>query len=181
MQDDIFYADAFTSSLNSGLVDAYQPSGGWKPNTTPQTLIISTPALTANHRSDTRQPVFINTYGCSSDVLEDNAPLLNNVIYFANGSTLYKRIVTAPSTLATCGTSFFKQSCPTGHTSSTCEADRVVTTQLNSFTLTYYDQNNTVVTTPELASKVKVDLQLKDRAFAEDIYSSSSITLKKLN
>ncbi len=180
MQDDIFYANAFGSGLNSGLVDSYQPSGGWKHNTTPVTLIISTPALTENRRSDTRQPVYINTEGCTTN-LDQNAPLYNNVIYFASGTNLYKRIVTAPSTMATCGTSFFPQSCPTGHTTPTCQEDRLVTTKLNNFVLTYYDNTNAVTTTPELATKVKVELTLKDKAYAEDITATSSLTLKRLN
>ncbi len=180
MQDDIFYANSFNSGLNSGLVDAYQPSGGWKNNTTPGTLIISTPALTDNRRSENREPVFIDTEGCTTNLL-DNAPLYNNVIYFASGTNLYKRIVSAPSTTATCGSSFFKQTCPHGQTTSTCGEDRLMTDKLNNFTLTYYDSSNNVTTTPEIATKVKVELQLKDKAYAEDIFSTSSITLKRLN
>lgn len=183
MQDDIFYANAFTSTMNSNLADAYKPAGGWSANTTPQTLIISTPAITANRRADTRQSVFINTVGCDPSVLQDNSPLYNNVVYFTSSDhrTLYKRTITAPSTLATCGSSYTKQSCPVGNTSNTCPADVVVSSLLDSFTLTYYDNANNVTTTPEQATKVRVDLQLKDRAFATDIYAKSSITLKRLN
>lgn len=181
MQDDIFYANAFTGSLNGGLVDDHQPSGGWTVNTTPQTLIISTPALTTHHRDENRQSVFIDSLGCDDAVLQNNAPLYNNVIYFADGTTLYKRIVSAPPTMATCGTSFFKQTCPADQTTSACQADIVVTKNLNNLVVTYYDPEDNVVTTPEMATKIKVDLQLKDRAYAQDIYTNSSITLKKVN
>jgi hypothetical protein len=181
MQDDIFYANEFSSNLNSNLNDNYDPSGGWTYNTNPDTLIISTPALTGNRRADDRQPVYINTEGCDEAVITENSPLYNNVIYFVSGTTLFKRIVTAPSTLATCGTSFVKTSCPSGSASSSCPADRTMTSNLNSFNITYYDTNNTVVSVPEQATKVKIDLELKDRAYATDIYSTSSITLKRLN
>lgn len=181
MQDDVYFADAFNTGLNSGLVDTYQPSGGWKNNTTPQTLILSTPAMTANHRADNRKPVYINTLGCDASVLTDNSVLYNNVIYFVNGTSLYKRIVSAPSSMSTCGTSYFKQTCPAANATTSCRADILVTDKLNSFTVTYYDTGNNVVTDPTLAEKIKVDMQLKDKAFAEDIYSDTSLTLRKLN
>lgn len=181
MQDDVFYANAFVDTINGNLVDDYDPSGGWDATTTPQKLIISTPAVTENHRSATRQPVYINTLGCSVGVLEENDPLYNNVIYFTSGTNLYKRTLSAPSTLATCGTSFFKQTCPSANATATCPADVVVTKNLQSFTLTYYNSTDATVTDPELATKIKVDVQLKDRAYATDIYATSTITLKKLN
>lgn len=180
MQDDIFYANSFNTGLNDGLIDSHQPSGGWAHNTTPATLIISTPAQTENRRDENREPVFIDTMGCTTNLLE-NAPLYNNVIYFASGTNLYKRTITAPATMATCGTSFFKQTCPPGQTTATCTEDRLMTDKLNGFTVTYYDSSNAVTTTPEVATKVKVDLQLKDKAYAEEIFSNSSITLKRLN
>ncbi|MDB5185954.1 MAG: hypothetical protein JWL85_477 [Candidatus Saccharibacteria bacterium] len=181
MQDDIFFADSFATTINSNLIDDHAPTGGWNNATTPPTLIISTPALTANRRSENRQPVYINTQGCTPDVIQENSPLYNNVIYFAQGTRLYKRIVSAPITMSTCGSSYFKQSCPEPNSSSSCPPDRLVTDKLDSFNLTYYDANNAVVTDPNFATKVKVDLQLKDKAFAEDIHATSSLTLKKLN
>ncbi len=181
MQDDVFFADSFETTKNSNLTDAHQPSGGWNNATTPPTLIISTPAMTANRRSDVRQPVYINTIGCDPSTIEENSALYNNVIYFPSGTNLYKRILSAPSSMSTCGTSYFKQSCPTQYATSSCPPDRVMTDKLNTFNLTYYDASNAVVSSPITATKVKIDLQLKDKAFAEDIYATSSITLKKLN
>lgn len=181
MQDDIFYTDSFNTTKNSNLTDSYQPTGGWTYNTNPQTLILSKPALTTNYRSENRQPVYINTYGCGSSTLQDNSLLYNNVIYFASGTNLYKRTLSAPSSMSTCGTSYEKQTCPAAHVTASCRADILVTDKLNSFVLTYYDTGNNVVSDPTVAEKVKIDLQLKDKAFAEDIYATSSITLRKLN
>lgn len=181
MQDDIFYANAFTSSLNGNLLDSYQPGGGWNYNTTPETLIISTPALTGNRRADDRQPVYIDTVGCDPSVIQENSALYNNIIYFVEGTRLYKRTVTAPPTMATCGTSFQEQSCPAANATATCPADNLMTDKLDTFNVTYYDALNNEVATPELSTKVKIDLRLKDRAYAEDIYADSTITLKRLN
>lgn len=181
MQDDIFFTDSFNTTKNANLVDAFQPSGGWYNATNPQTLILSTPALTNSRRSVNRQPVYINTLGCDETVLEENSVLYNNVIYFASGTNLYKRTLSAPSSMSTCGTSFYRQTCPKASSSPTCPADRKITDKLHSFTLTYYDANNVVVTDPTVAEKIKINLVLKDKASAEDIYADSSITLKKLN
>lgn len=181
MQDDIFFASNFAKAINTNLSDSYQPSGGWKYDTTPQTLIISSLALTKSHRSAERQPVYVNTEGCDEDVIINNSELYNNIIYFASGTNLYKRILTAPSSLATCGTSFQKQSCPSANATTNCPADRLLTDKLNNFTITYLDTNNAVVADPEAAERVKIDIQLKDRAFAEDIFSTSSVTYRKLN
>lgn len=181
MQDDLFFANAYSSAINTNLTDSNQPSGGWKAASTPQTLIVSVPAETANHRSASRQPVYINTVGCDPTVLTDNSPLYNNVIYFVSGTNLYKRYLTAPSTLSTCGTSYQKQTCPSNLVTASCPADRLLSDKLQSFTVTYYDTSNIVTTNPDIAEKVKIDIQLKDKAFAEDITSSSTITLRKIN
>lgn len=182
LQDDLWYANAFTSDLNSNLIDTYQPGGGWTYNTTPQTLIISTPALTKNHRDPNRQPVYINESSCTPpDGNGENSALYNNVVYFVSGTNFYKRNITAPSNLALCGTSYIKQNCPAGHTSSSCPLDITLSSHLNALSIVYYDTNNTTTTTPEAAESVRVSMNLKDKAFGEDISASSSIRLRKLN
>ncbi len=181
MQDDVFFASAFMSSLNPGLVDVHEPSGGWANDTDPQTLIVSVPALTGSNRDPDRQPVYVDTEGCEAEVLETNAPLLNNVIYFAEGTNLYKRTVSAPEGVATCGTSYDKQTCPEASATEECRMDVLLTDKLNKFEITYYDSDNTEVSDPEVAKRIKVDVELKDRAFAEDVYGNATITIKKLN
>jgi competence protein ComGC len=182
MQDDVFFSTSFASDKNDNLIDAYAPSGGWKSNTNPPTLILSSVALTQSRKNASRSPVYINTLGCSpDDVKTQNDELQNNIIYFASGTNLYKRILTAPSSLSTCGTSYQKQSCPAPNATVACPKDILLTDKLSSFGVTYYDVNNAVTTTPELAEKIKVDLTLQDKADAEDITASSSLVLKKLN
>ena len=182
MQDDIFFATNFASTKNTNLEDAYAPSGGWAYNSDPQTLIVSTVALTTNSKDEARSPVYIDTLGCSPDAIkEQNSELYNNVVYFVDGTNLYKRILTAPSSLNTCGTSYRKQTCPEANATSDCPADALLTDKVDTFTLTYYDENNSEISTPEGGQKVKIYLKLKDRAFAEDIYADSSLTAKKLN
>lgn len=182
LQDDLWYANHFTSGSYENLVDDYQPPGGWQSGTTPPTLIISSAALTANRRDSNRQPVYINESTCEPpDGNGINSVLYNNIIYFVSGTNLYKRTISAPASLATCGTSYEQQSCPAEFANSNCPADNLLSDRLDSFQVTYYDITNAVTATPESAESIKVDLRLKDRAFAEDIFSSSSMRLKKLN
>lgn len=182
IQEDLWYAQNFVSDLNSNLNDPYQPQGGWRSSTTPPTLLTSNASLTTSPRDANRQPVYINEAGCSPpDGNGDNSVLFNNYIYFASGTNLYKRIVSAPSTLALCSTPYEKQSCPAANASASCPADRILSDHLNTFSVTYYDTNNGVVTTPENAESVKVDIGLKDKAFGEDIFASSSLRIRKIN
>lgn len=182
LQDDLWYANQFTSNLNDNLVDAYQPVGGWTNSTTPPTLIISTAALTKNRRDASRQPVFINESTCTPpDGDGANSVLYNNVIYFTSGTKLYKRTITAPASLATCGSSYYTQTCPAAQATPSCKADVVLSELLDSFSITYYDLNNNPTTAPENAQSLQVSIGLRDKAYAEDIYASTSLRLRKLN
>jgi len=181
MQDDLLFASSFNSSINPGLDDPHAPDGGWTDSTTPETLIVAVPALTTSNRDENRQPVYIDSVGCEAEVIEENAPLLNNVIYFAAGTNLYKRTLSAPADVATCGTSYEKQSCPEDYATEACPRDVLLSDKLDSFAVTYYDIDHSEVVEPDTAVAVKIDIQLKDRAFAEDVFGNSSITLRKLN
>lgn len=182
MQDDIFFANAYVSDLNTGLVDNYAPSGGWTTSSNPTRFIISTPALTASHRKPTRQAVFINTLGCTPDsVKEQNDALYNNIIYFVSGSKLYKRVVSAPSSTSLCGTSYQIQTCPAANVTATCPADILLTNQLSSFVVSYLKSGGTSTTTPEQATEVKVSLTLTDQAYAQTVTAGTSVTLRKIN
>jgi type II secretory pathway pseudopilin PulG len=181
IQDDVFFASSFDTTSNPILDDPHEPSGGWNYDTNPETLIISLPALTKSNRDPDRDPVYVDTVGCEAGTIEENSVLHNNVILFAQGTNLYKRTLTAPSNLATCGESYEKQTCPADEATEICPKDILLTDKLETFNIEYFDSNNQTVTNPEQATRVKVSVELKDRAFAEDIYGSSSITLKRLN
>jgi type II secretory pathway pseudopilin PulG len=181
-QDDLWFANQFSSTINSNLSDPYEPSGGWSNATSPPTLIISLTALTTNQRDPNRQPVYINESTCTPpDGDGANSILYNNTIYFLEGTNLYKRTLTAPAGLATCGTSYEKQTCPEANSSPTCRADPVLSDHVTSFSVTYYDEDNVVTATPEEAESVEVSLALTDKAFGEDVTATSNLRLRKLN
>lgn len=182
LQDDLWYASQFASGKNDNLADSYEPVGGWTNATTPPTLIVSLTALTTNARDPDRQPVYINESTCTPpDGNGANSVLYNNVIYFVSGVNLYKRTLTAPPSMATCGTPYEKQTCPAGNSSPTCLPDVILSDHISSFSVIYYDTDNITTTTPENAESVQVDMGLSDKAFGEDISASSSLRLRKLN
>ncbi len=182
LQDDIWYANQFTSTKNSNLVDAYQPGGGWTSSTTPPTLIVSSAALTKSRRDPNRQLVYINQSTCTPpDGNGANSVLYNNVIYFISGTDLYKRILTAPSSMSVCGSLYQKQTCPAAQSSQSCPQDILMSDHLSTFSVTYYDTDNAIVITPENAKSVKVDIRLADKAFAQNITTTSSLRLRKIN
>lgn len=185
LQDDLTFASEFSSSKDSSLSDSYAPGGGWNYNTTPSTLIVLSPATTASHRSANRETVYINQLGCTPNVdietMQNNPVAFNNIIYFASGTNLYKRILAPTSGTNMCGSPYLRQSCPAANASPTCPKDILLTDKLNTFTVAYYDQNNNVINTPESSNRVKVTIQLKDKAYAEDVFGNSSISIRKLN
>ncbi len=182
LQDDVWYSNLFTSGMNGNLSDSYAPSGGWTYNTSPQTMIISTPSLTKNRRDASRQPVYINQSTCTPpDGNGVNSPLYENVIYFVSGTNLYKRTLSAPASLPVCGTPFNKQTCPPANASQACPADKLMSDHLSTFVITYYDTDNSIAPTPESAKSLKVDIGLADKAFGNNITASSSLRLRKIN
>jgi len=181
-QDDLWFANQFSSTINSNLSDPYEPTGGWSSATTPPTLIVSLTALTTNQRDPNRQPVYINESTCTPpDGNGANSILYNNTIYFLEGTNLYKRTLTAPAGLVTCGTSYEKQTCPQANSSPTCRADPVLSDHVTSFSVIYYDVDNVVTTIPENAESVEVNLTLTDKAFGETVTANSNLRLRKLN
>lgn len=181
MQDDVFFAEGFSSELYPNVEDPYEPSAGWLYNSDPETLIIAVPAMTANNRDPAREPVYINSLGCDESVLEENAPLYNNIVYYVDGTNLYKRIVTVPDTVDTCGESYEQATCPPANATSECRPDILLTDKLDNFSVNYFGYDNEAVDNPAQAQRIAVTIDLKDRAFAEDIFASNTITLRKLN
>lgn len=181
MQDDLLFASNFNSEINPGLEDTHAPDGGWDYNTTPETLIVSVPALTTSNRDANREVVYIDSVGCDDSVVEENGVLLNNVIFFIEGTNLYKRTVSAPESVATCGESYEKQTCPTDYVTEDCPKDVLLSDKLDSFSVVYFDNENNEIAEPDSATAIRVTISLKDRAFAEDVFGESSITLRRLN
>lgn len=185
LQDDLSFSKDFGTTKDTSLTDVYAPGGGWIYNSNPKTLILLSPAATANHRNPAREPVYINQLGCTPGVtletMQENTLAVNNIIYFVSGTNLYKRILSPPTGTSMCGTPYLKQTCPSANATTTCLKDILLSNNVSSFDVTYYDSSNTAITDPTTADKVKVDITLSIKAFSENVYASSSLTMRKFN
>ncbi|MEI6755680.1 MAG: prepilin-type N-terminal cleavage/methylation domain-containing protein [bacterium] len=180
MQDDLANAGAYVSQLDSNLSDSFALNGEWNADTNDNQLIIATPALTAQAKSDNSDKVYINTLGCAPEsTKQQNDVALNNIIYFSEGKNLFKRVVSTPTGVNTCGNSYLKQTCPEAHASAECPSDTLLTDQLDTFTVKYYDPKGNDVSKPEQASIAEVNIKLKDKAYAEEVVGGSSIKIRK--
>lgn len=173
-------ASSYVSSINSGQNDEFAPSGGWSANNNSGVLIISTPALTAPYGKADSQKVFINSVGCEPENTRmGNDTLLVNIVYFAEGNNLYRRVLSSSGNLSTCGNNYFKQTCPSSNSSSSCPEDKLLTNQLDEFKVSYVDQNGNITAKPEEGAMVKISLKLKDKAYAETVTAGSELTIRK--
>ena len=87
----------------------------------------------------------------------------NNVIYYLDGSTLYKRTVAAPLT-----DNAMVTSCPPALATAGCPADRLSVQNVQSMVFRYFDATNTEVT-PANASSVEASLTLSQVKFSRTI------------
>src|SRR5581483_1667910 len=118
--------------------DSYAPVAGspysWQSNST--TLILATAAVST-----------------SGNILWQDAnnyiPYKNNVIYFLQNGTLYKRILAANVANNSAITS-----CPAAHATASCPADRVMLQNVSSFSVAYHDGNGSNVTPSNARSVV---------------------------
>jgi type II secretory pathway component PulJ len=90
----------------------------------------------------------------------------NNIIYFVQDGTLYKRTLAAPVANNRAVTS-----CPAADASSTCPADKELLHNVSSFTVTYYDGNNTSVSSTD-ARSVEIAINLQKRQYGHNISAS---------
>lgn len=134
---------------------------GWNTSNTSFVIIIAVPAV------DTA-----NTYIINPDT---GSPYNNELVYFKQGTTLYKR--TLANQLAT-GNKLVT-SCPVA--SASCPADRKLSEHVKDFKFTLYNQDDALTTDPLLARSVKIDLSLERDTFGNPIRFDNSIRITLRN
>lgn len=96
----------------------------------------------------------------------------NNVIYFLQNGTLYRRILADPVN----GNSV-SSTCPAGQASSSCPADRVILRNVRSLTFSYRNGEDVVVQ-PVDARSVEISVRVGQRRYGRDIdvtYSTRTV------
>lgn len=87
----------------------------------------------------------------------------NNVVYYLNGGSLYRRMLAAPVSGNSATTT-----CPPSQTTANCPGDKDVLDDVSSFSVQYYDGDNQQVD-PAAAHSVQLNVQLMQHKFGQDI------------
>ncbi len=204
LQDELLFTIAYGEGLDSNLTDAFEPTGGWTYNTSPDTLIINEVALDSTRRNDDRNIVRQRINDCESSSVTSNPVAINNIIYFvvdnpnSDYDTLYKRTITPTYNLcgidsttgnpctpitSTCAGNAKVTSCPIGQLGApNCgDEDSILSEDVIDLQLTYFAENNVVTTFPSAADKIEIVLTLGSKVFGKTIQTEVKHTIRKIN
>lgn len=140
----------------NAITDPNTPSG-WNTSNTNFVIIIAVPAL------DSARNYIIDT--------TTGSPYNNELVYFKQGSVLYKRTLAHPSASG----NILQTSCPAASASPSCPADRVLNEATKNMVFTLYDQDDVITTDALLARSIKIDLLLERDTFGEPLVLNNSI------
>ncbi len=140
----------------NAIADPSAPSG-WNTSNTNFVIIIAVPAL------DSARNYIIDT--------ATGNPYNNELVYFKQGSVLYKRTLAHPDAAG----NILKTSCPAASASPSCPADRVLNEATKDMAFTLYDQDDAVTTDALLARSIKIDLVLERDTFGDPLVLNNSI------
>lgn len=104
--------------------------------------------------------------GILFDDAHDYVTTKNNVIYYLQDGSLYRRILAAPVSSNAAVTT-----CPSPDASSSCPADALVLQNVSSLTIRYFDGTNQQVD-PADARSVELAITLKVHKFGQDLTAS---------
>lgn len=149
--------------VSNTIADANEPPGGWTTSNDDLILIIASPALDDD-----------------GDFIVDpltGDPYQNEIIYFADELTLYKRVLAHPGATGTTA----QTTCPEGATSSTCPADRKLSEHFDTMSFIFYDQDNATTNDPTLARSIAITIEMLERVVGQDIEIDNQIRITLRN
>jgi prepilin-type N-terminal cleavage/methylation domain-containing protein len=144
------------------IADSNQPSG-WNTSNSNFVIIIAVPAV------DSARNYIIDPL--------TGGPYMNELVYFKQDNTLYKRILANPSASGNSLTT----SCPAASASTSCPADRKLMDFVEDMVFTLYDQDNAVTVDPLLARSIKIDLSMERETFGQPLELQNSIRITLRN
>jgi type II secretory pathway pseudopilin PulG len=148
--------------VSNTITDANNPSG-WNTTNTNFVIITAVPAIDSD-----------DSYIIDSDT---GSPYLNELVYFKQDDTLYKRVLAHPDATGNSLTT----SCPASVASASCPADRLLLENVSSVEFTFYDQDNILTTDPLLTRSVAIDLTLERDTFGEPLTLDNSVRVTLRN
>lgn len=161
VQEELRYGAGVRGSAT--INDSHAPSGGWNTSNSAFVIIVATPATDSSHN------YIINP-------LTGN-PYLNELVYYKNGTTLYKRVLANPGAIG----NSLKTSCPAANATSSCPADPKLVENLDSMVFTLYSQDNVVITDPATARSFRIDLKLQKKSFGTPLVVDNNIRVTLRN
>lgn len=134
-------------------------------NNTANALILDSPATTDNPLSATASYVYLSNSpnACSSTNVSQNSVMINNVVYFVSGGTLWRRmLMRSDYATAGCTVPWQQPSCGVGQTASFCKAQDIrVLDNVTSFGLSYYSNASSTSALSDATDINKTDAQRK--------------------
>ncbi len=193
LQDELLFATDYAETKSSDLNDSFAPSGGWRFDSNPQTLIVYETTLDKPRRDPNREFVYKRSYACGSYYSGYNPIATDNIIYFMQANsdndyyTLRRRILTPQ--YSTCGTNYRPQTCPSSANFGTggCQkVDTILSDHVVSFKIDYFDEDNFLIDTgnggsPLEAEKLKIRLTLGNKILGKTVDATSTVTMRKIN
>lgn len=148
-------------------------------------LILNAYATTSNPLVSTRNLVYMSNQpnACGNAQVNQNLPLMMNIIYFVKNSTLWRRVVMAPNyTTVGCTVPWQQSTCAPGISGTLCKTQdmRLVDgIASGGFSVNYYPSpSSTTADTIAIDGITKTDAQ---RQVALDANSTISVTLNAIN
>lgn len=138
------------ADINNRWPDANGPSGDFSWTSDNDTLVLATATEDTN----------------GNIVFADQANYIsqkNNVIYFLQNGTLYRRVLAAPV-----ANNDAKTTCPSSLSSTSCPADKAILENVQDFAIKYIDEQGTEVT-PADARAIELYAKLEKKTFSEPV------------
>ncbi len=143
--------------------DPNEPASGWNTSNADLILILSSPA--------------VDTQG--NHIIDDDTsnPYQNELIYFADGENLYKRVLANPEAADNQNIT----TCPETIATTACPSDPILSETFLDLSFVFYDQNNSVTADPTLGRSVDILIQLAKNVFGEDIDIDNQVRMTLRN
>lgn len=149
--------------VTNTITDPNAPAGGWDTDNADFVIVIAVPAV------DPDRNYIIDT--------DTGSPYMNELVYYKDGTDLYKRILAHPSAT----NNILTTSCPASGASASCPADRRLVENVDDMEFTLYDQDNALTNDPLLARSVKIDLTLERDTFGQPLTYDNSVRITLRN
>lgn len=147
----------------NSITDANAPVGGWNTSNTNFVIVISTPAVNS-----------------ADDYIIDpvtGSPYMNELVYYKNGNSLYKRNLANPSAAG----NRLRTSCPAAIASPSCPADVNLADYFQSMSFSLYDQDGTLTADPAQARSIGINLNMQRNVFGSLLSLDNNIRVSLRN